>query len=245
MDAARAARYRGRAMLGFSRGGTSPFGWAATCAGRRPVELQSDLRALSVSLERAWSHHFPRERGYVTRVDAFDPARGITSLVASRGDFDARLTLEHGADDAVRDPDRGLRIRVYGRAASLAITHAEEIAERRVARGRAIGAVLGLLPFVGLAWLSVGVANPIFVLGGLLMVVALVTSVFVGATIGASLGERFGEAARRRAREAAARDPGVEHDLRRWKSLTRVLMSERAAFVGGRAQQPFRREHVG
>ena len=231
-------------VVGFSRAGTSPFGWAASCAGRRPPQLRDELRALSVSIERAWQHHFPRERGYVTHVEDIDPRRGIKSLVASRGDFDARVTIEHGADDAAREGDRAVRIRVYGRAASVAMTLAEHVADRRVARGRAIGAALGLVPFVGLAWLSVGVANPIFVLGGLLMVVALVTTVFVGASIGAFFGERLGDAARRRAHEAAARDPAIEHDLRRWKSLTRTLMAERAAFVGGRAQQPFRREYV-
>lgn len=230
---------------GFSRDGTSPFGWAATCAGRRSLEGRDDVRALASSVERAWHHHFPRERGYVTQVSVVDGSEAVATFSATRGDFDARVTIEQADLESMRTDDRRARIRVYGRAASDTLLRTEQIADRRVARGRIVGATVGLLPFLGLAWLSLGESNPIFVLGGLLMVVALVTSVFVGATIGASFGERLAESLRRRARDSIANDPAVEHDLRRWKSLTRTLLAERAAFVSARGGQPFRREHVG
>lgn len=238
-------------MLGFSRGGVVPFGWSVTCAGRAPLQVRDEVRALADWTERAWEAHFPGERGYTielqrpSQTGAQAHTGACAQLVATRGDFTAFVSIEHVADHDVdiasrRGPEL-LRVRMFGRAACGSIMEAEESAMRSVAFGRAIGAAVGLLLFGGLCWLSLGVSDPIFVLGGLLMVVALVTTTFAGATLGAWFGERLGDRRRRRARENAERDPGMHSDLERWKALTRHLLAQRAGFLGGRKGQPFRR----
>jgi hypothetical protein len=60
--------------------------------------------------------------------------------------------------------------------------------------------------------------------------------------VGAFIGERLGDRVLRRADASVRADPGLEIDLRRWKSLVRQIVAQRAALTGSHRQAPFRRE---
>lgn len=223
----------------FERGEAGPFGWVVHPRGRKPGQIRDDIRTLVRWSADRWGSYFPRERGYAVTVNLAesDEAESLAAqplrLCADRGDFHAEVTVEV--------PDVG-HVRMYGRATSSHMLVAELQARRYVKIGRALGALAGFGVFGTLAWFSVGVVDPIFVLGGLLMVVALVVSLTAGAALGSWFGDRFADRARRRAAQMVEADPGIEADLRRWKSLVRQLVAQRTVLRGGDRQQPFRRE---
>ena len=223
----------------FERGEAGPFGWVVHPRGRKPGQLRNDIRSLVQWSSDRWDAYFPRARGYAVTVDVDESAdtepvaTRPLRLSADRGDFHAEVTVEI--------PEPG-HIRMYGRATSSHMLVAERIAGRYVSIGRFVGGVVGFGLFSTLAWFSVGVVDPIFVLGGLLMVVALVVSLTAGAALGSFFGERFADRARRRAAQMVADDPGIEADLKRWKSLVRQLVAQRTVMRGGDRQQPFRRQ---
>ncbi len=226
-------------MIRFVRGEAGPFGWVVHPRGRQPGQLRDDIRSLVQWSADRWSSYFPQARGYSVTVDVDEAseteplAARPLRLAADRGDFHAEVTVEI--------PGPG-QVRMYGRATSSHMLVAERTAGRYVTIGRVLGGIAGFGLFSTLAWFSVGVVDPIFVLGGLLMVVALVVSLTAGAALGSWFGERFADRARRRAARRVDDDPGIEADLRRWKSLVRQLVAQRTALRGGDRQQPFRRE---
>ena len=165
----------------FDRGEAGPFGWVVHPRGRKPGQIRDDIRTLVQWSADRWGSYFPRERGYAVTVDLAesDEAESLATqplrLRADRGDFHAEVTVEV--------PDAG-HVRMYGRATSSHMLDAERQARRYVKIGRVLGGIAGFGLFGSLAWFSVGVVDPIFVLGGLLMVVALVITLTAGAALG-------------------------------------------------------------
>jgi hypothetical protein len=222
------------------RGGISPFGWAVACPGRRPTQVEDEVQALVRWSAGAWKRHFPAERGY--RVTVESPAgfaQGVR-MIACRGDFEASLSIEHGVPRAPGAVSAA-SVRVFGRAQSVVVRRAHELGERLVQRGRIVGGAAGLGMFLCLAWLMIGVNNPIYMLGGMLLVVALLLALMAGGTLGTWVGERLAKAHHDRARRALDRDVAMHDDIRRWKAVSRQLAAQRNALAGHR-RQPFRTE---
>lgn len=223
------------------RGGISPFGWAVACAGRRPGQLADEVQALVGWSASAWKRHFPPERGYRVTVESpAGVAQGVRMSV-SRGDFEARLCIEQSLP-----PGRGAgsatpSVRMFGQAQSIVARRAHDLGERLVQRGRVAGGAAGLGTFLALAWLMIGVNNPIYMLGGMLLVVALLLSLMAGGTLGTWVGERLAEVHRDRARRELDRNVAMHDDIRRWKAVSRQLSAQRTALAGHR-RQPFRNE---
>lgn len=228
------------------RGSISPFGWAIACPGRRAGQVADEVQALVAWSEGAWRRHFPPERGYQLTaepagvpsgvpagVPSEAPAQGVR-LQARRGDFAADLTIEL---HAARTPS----VRMFGRAQSILLGQAHALGERLVQRARVVGGAAGLGMFLSLAWLMIGENNPAPMLGGMLLVVALLSALIGGSTLGGWVGERLADHHCDRARRERERDVGVRDDLRRWKAVSRQLTAQRSTLAGHRGQ-PFRSE---
>lgn len=189
----------------------------------------------------AWKRHFPAERGY--RITVESPtglARGVRMSV-SRGDFEACLSIEHGLLGVSGAVSATPSVRMFGQAQSVAARRAHALGERLVQRGRLLGGAAGLGMFLSLAWLMIGVNNPIYMLGGMLLVVALLLALMAGGTLGTWMGERIAEVHRDRARRELDRNVAIHDDIRRWKAVSRQLSAQRTALAGHR-RQPFRSE---
>ncbi len=222
------------------RGGISPFGWAISYGGRGPGQLRDDVHHVEDWSIGAWTRHFPRERGYEIDVErSASNAQGLV-LTVRRGEFNAQASLQHD----VREHDGGrssASVRMFGRAEFDVISRARTDGERMVARSRAVGWGGGFAMFLSLAWLMVGVRDPVYVLGGMLLVVALLMTVMAGGTLGAWFGERLAQRAHERAQRQIDADPGLGDDIRRWKAVAKQLASQRSVLLGTR-HQPFRSE---
>lgn len=221
------------------RGSISPFGWMVTCGGRSPTQVRDDVHALAQRSARAWIRHFPPEHGY--QVERELPERAsFAHFSVRRGDFTATVAVEH---DLPAGAERGasVSVRMFGRAQSESLHHAHALGERLVTRARAIGWGVGVTVFLSLAWLMIGVRDPVYVLGGMLLVVALLSSVMAGGTLGAWFGERLAKLYRDRAQHRVDADEAMRDDIRRWKAVSRQLGAQRAVLLGSR-RQPFRSE---
>jgi hypothetical protein len=223
------------------RGGIAPFGWAVACAGRGAGQVEDEIQALVTWSASAWKRHFPAERGYRVTVESPEGiARGVRMSV-SRGDFEASLSIEHAVAGLRGAVSAAPSVRMFGQAQSLVARRAHELGERLAQRGRIVGGAAGLGMFLSLAWLMIGVNNPVYMLGGMLLVVALLLALMGGGTLGASVGERIAARHRDRARREIDRNPAMHADIRRWKAVSRQLSAQRAALAGHR-RQPFRSE---
>lgn len=211
----------------------APFGWAIACEGAQG-RGREELTALVRWVEDTWRACFPAGRGY--RISAAGD-RGDEGLRLSvcRGDFRAEVAIE-GATGA--DP----RLRMFGTATSEAIRRSERRARTTVLRARNVGAVLGLVVFFGVCWAVIGRYEPHYPLSGMLMVLMLLFSLVAGGGIGTWVAERLAEARCRRARHRADGNHELQHDLDRWKSLSRLLAQQREVIAGRRRRQPFRSE---
>jgi hypothetical protein len=222
------------------RGGISPFGWAVACPGRRPAQVEDEVHALVAWSASTWKRHFPAERGYQVTVEVPAGFAQGARMSASRGDFEASVSIEHGMPRSPGAVSAG-SVRVFGRAQSTVVHRAHALGERLVQRSRVVGGAAGLGMFLSLAWLMIGVNNPIYMLGGMLLVVALLLALMAGGTLGTWVGERLAEAHRDRARRELDRNVAMHDDIRRWKAVSRQLAAQRSALVGHR-RQPFRTE---
>jgi len=225
------------------RGGISPFGWAAACAGRRPDQVGEDVRALVEWSTREWKRHFPQEYGYQVCVDApADTAQGVR-LTAIRGDFRAEATVERGQDahGAATARVTHRSVRSYGNARSDSMHSAHLWGERVIQRCRIVGWAVGTTMFLSLAWTMIGERDPIYVLGGMVLVIGLLLMLTAGGTLGTCLGEWLATIHRNGALTLVHRNVGLPDDIRRWKAVSRKMLAQRSAFAGRRGQ-PFRRE---
>jgi hypothetical protein len=220
------------------RGSISPFGWAIACAGRRPGQVEDEVQALVAWSAGAWKRHFPPERGYQVIVEAPTGTEQSVRMSVSRGDFEANLAIEHGL--ALHMPS----VRMFGRAQSLVVRRAHELGERLVQRGRIVGVTVGLGLFLSLAWLMIGVHNPAYMLGGMLLVVALLLAIMGGSSLGAWVGERIAAHHRDKAHRELDCNVAMHDDIRRWKAVSKQLAAQRTALAGHR-RQPFRSEPLG
>lgn len=223
------------------RGGILPFGWAVACTGRPPGHVEGEVRALVEWSAGTWKRSFPPERGYRVTVE---PAVGLTQGVrmrVCRGDFEASLSIEHDRRRASKVAAASPAVRVFGRAQSVVAGRAHDLGQRLVHRGRIVGGAIGLGTFLALAWLMIGVNNPIYMLGGMLLVVALLLSLMAGGTLGAWVGERIAAYHHHRVRRELDRSPDMRDDIRRWRSVSRQIIAQRSALAGHRGQ-PFRTE---
>ena len=215
----------------------APFGWAVVCNGQRPDQVTRSVDELAQWSTDACTRHFPPERGYHISTETPAGETPGVQLVVHRGDFRAEVTIEHepqGSQTTALAP-----IRAFGRARSELLHQAHRHAEGLVNRWRTVGGGIGLSMFFSLAWLMIGVNNPVYVLGGMLLVVALLLTLMAGGTLGAWFGEELARRHRGRARALVQRDIALSHDMRRWKALTRQLTAQRSALTGRRGQ-PFR-----
>lgn len=177
----------------------------------------------------------------MTVESAAGPAQGVRMSVC-RGDFEADIAIEHGLEPRMREGASATpAVRMFGRAQSIAVRRAHDLGERVVQRSRVIGGAAGLAGFISLAWLMIGQNNPVFMLGGMLLVVTLLSALIGGSTLGGWVGERLAAHHRDRARRERERDVGVQDDVRRWKAVSRQLTAQRSALAGHRGQ-PFRSE---
>lgn len=223
------------------RGGISPFGWAVACAGRRPGQVADEVQALASWSASAWKRHFPPERGYRVTVESLAGVAQGVRMSVSRGDFEASLCIEHGLPTVRGAVSATPSVRMFGQAQSVVARRAHDLGERWVQRGRIAGGAVGLGSFLALAWLMIGVNNPVYMLGGMLLVVALLLSLMAGGTLGTWVGERLAAAHRGRARRELERNVAMHDDIRRWKAVSRQLSAQRTALAGHR-RQPFRNE---
>ncbi len=219
--------------------GACPFGWSIACAGRKPAQVREEVRSLVDWAIATWTTYFPREHGYVLEVSSpAGPSNGV-QLTVRRGDFRALVAIE-----STLDPHRKSRgqwaVRMFGRAESEAVARAERQGHALVQRFRTGGVVVGLLLFASFLWLSVGVHDPIFLLGGLLMVVTALLSTTALGSLGAWIGERLAEKIRLEARTATDGNVLFEQDLRRWRALVRHFSAQRDAITGSELTVPFR-----
>ncbi|MEX1367918.1 MAG: hypothetical protein AB1Z98_32615 [Nannocystaceae bacterium] len=244
-------------MMLNDRGELSPFGWAVIVAGRPREQTARSVDELAHWSEAAWTRHFPADRGYRTSTQVLSGSTRGVQLTVHRGDFRAEATVEHDAPAPVSSSERGANpggegharaagtrnasVRVFGRARFRPMNDADDRAERASHIGRITGSSLGLAGFFTLGWLMIGVNDPIYVLGGMLLVVALIMALTAGALLGAWVGERVGASYRDRARRTIEGSPGFESDVRRWKAVSRQLLAQRST-LGARRAQPFRSE---
>lgn len=223
------------------RGGIPSFGWAVGCAGRGKSRVEDEVQALVAWSASTWKRSFPAERGYRVVVEApAGSAQGVRMSVR-RGDFEANVAIEH-----VREEKRGAgsaasSVRMFGRAQANAVCEARTVGERLVQRGRLLGGAAGLSLFLLLAILMIGVHNPVYMLGGMLLIVALLMVLTAGSTLGAWVGERLAAHRLDRVLRALERDEGMRDDIRRWKAVSRQLSAQRAVLAGNR-RLPFRTE---
>jgi len=224
------------------RGGFPTFGWAIACVGRPPQQVGEDVRALVAWSASTWTRSFPAERGYRVTVESpAEPAQGVRMNVR-RGDFEADVAIEHDLPPRARGAgSANPSIRMFGRARAHAVGLARARGERWVQRGRVLGGAVGLGLFLLLAWLMIGVTNPVFMLGGMLLTVTLIMTLTAGATLGAYVGERLAAGHLERALREVERDLDMHDDVRRWKAVSRQLAAQRAVLLGHR-RQPFRSE---
>lgn len=239
MDARPSARY-GDVVALRDHGAFDPFGWSVACIGRKPVQVREEVRRVVEWGSHMWSLYFPSDRGYCVTVESpAGPSNGV-QLSVRRGDFHARVAVENILDPGRRSPG-ALAVRMFGRAVSGAVAQAELEGSVAVGRARNVGLGIGLTVFAGLCWVCIGVRNPEYFLGGLLLVVAGLMSTMAFSTLGAYLGERVSERRSVRARKVAADDEALQDDLRRWRALVRQLSSQRGAIAGVlSATTPFR-----
>lgn len=223
------------------RGSILPFGWAVACAGRRAAQVEDEVQALVAWSAGTWKRHFPPERGYQVTVESpAGVARGVR-LSVSRGDFQACLAIEQALPRRDGAVSATPSVRMFGQAQSVVAQRAHALGERLVQRGRLVGGAVGLGLFGCLAWLMIGVNNPVYMLGGMLLVVALLLAPMAGGALGAWVGERLAAYHRDRARRMLDGNVAIPDDIRRWKAVSRQLSAQRSALAGHRGQ-PFRSE---
>jgi hypothetical protein len=159
-----------------------------------------------------------------------------------RGDFEANLAIERNLEPRGRNCGSATpSVRMFGRAQSIEVRRAHDVGERLVQRGRWVGGAVGLGLFLSLAWFMIGVNNPVYMLGGMLLVVALLLALMGGGTLGAWVGERLAAHRVERARRTLDGNVAMRDDIRRWKAVSRQLSAQRTALAGHRGQ-PFRSE---
>jgi hypothetical protein len=221
-------------------GSFDPFGWSVACRGRQPAAVREEVRRVVEWGSQIWSLYFPADRGYDVTVESpAGPSHGV-QLAVRRGDFRAQVVIENIGDPARRSTS-DLAVRMFGRAVSLEVANAEQGGSAAVRRARNVGFGIGFALFGALCWACVGVHNPEYFLGGLLLVVAGLMCTMTCATLGAFLGERVSERRSLHARTVAADNEALQDDLRRWRALVRQLSSQRGAIASVlSATTPFR-----
>jgi hypothetical protein len=217
----------------------APFGWAVSCAGRKPAQVRTEVRSAVEQATQRFESYFPAAGGYEVTAHSPAGASNGVQLQVRRGNFRATVEIEAILDPNRKAPDERA-IRMYGRAESEALIVAERQGHQVERRLRTAGVGLGAIAFCALLWISIGAHSPIYVLGGLLMVVAALLSLTLGASLGSWLGERIADSDRCRALAIEATDPAFQDDLRRWRALSRQLANRRLALSGRVGAAPFR-----
>lgn len=217
---------------------TVPFGWSVTHPGGTEIELEARVERLRNELEHALERVFEPAAGF--QVNARAQGDGWSATV-TREDFRGELTV------AVDRTDRGRirAVRVFGTGGSVRLPGLTAGADRLQRMCRTGGTVFGALVFGLLCWLSIGVYNPAFVLGGLLMAVVMIMTLVGGANIGGWIAERITQRRIKRLELGAVADAAFQGDLKRWRALSRQLGTLRASLTGKRRHQPFREDAGG
>lgn len=197
------------------------------------------MRSLVDDITARWRSVFPAEQGYDVSVSSpAGPSNGA-QLEVRRGDFRAAVSVESILNPS-RKSHEELAIRMYGRAESLRMTSLERDAHRLTTRCRIVGVSFGLVAFFASLWVAFGVAAPIYVLGGLLMVVVALLVTTLGSSIGAFVAERLTDGARERTVAESIESMQFQEGLRRWRALSRQFAAQKQALTGQVGLTPFR-----
>jgi len=187
---------------------------------------------------QTWETHFPASAGYRVEVDSPAGRGHGVKLQVQRGDFRAAVAIENALACSKRSPVGRLQVRMSGRAQSSAVERTEAHANAMASVGRHVGSGLGLLAAVVLP--AVPLAGMVL-LGVVFWIVLALAATLTGGAVGAFIGERLGDRLKGRAQRDATGDRHLQHDLRRWKSLSRQLAAQRRTLAEGMvAGQPFR-----
>lgn len=188
---------------------------------------------------QAWESHFPERDGYEVQVDSPAGRGHGVQLRVQRGDFRAAVAIENGLALSRRSPGGRLQVRMFGRAESNLVTRSETLATAAVSVGRHLGGALGFAAAIVLS--PVPFATGMILFGVMFWTVVVLAATISGGALGAFVGERLADFARVRAMRDATCDEHLQHDLRRWKALSRHLASQRSALAEDTvAGQPFR-----
>lgn len=187
---------------------------------------------------QTWQVHFPVADGYQVHVDSPAGRGHGVQLKVQRGDFRAAVAIENGRTPSRRTPTGPFQVRMFGRAESEAIERTSSRAGSMVARGRQLGVALGLIAVVVL---PVPFASGLVLLGVMFWMVLAMAAMICGGATGAFIGERLAERARQRAVREATGDAHLQHDLKRWRAISRKLAAQRRTLEQGAVDgQPFR-----
>jgi hypothetical protein len=198
------------------------------------------MRSIIDQATQVVSAHFPKDRGYSVTVESpAGPSNGV-QLAVRRGDFQALLKVERALDRRSRAGHREWSVRMFGRAGSCNLARAESAAHDLVQLGRQVGIGAGLVGFIALCAMTIGVSLPMFWLGGLLLVVVGLLVTTLGGSMGAWLGEQLAAGRRLRAHTDAKANPALDMDSKRWRALVRQLSSQKHALMGRQTSDAFR-----
>ncbi|MBL4683437.1 MAG: hypothetical protein JKY37_02515, partial [Nannocystaceae bacterium] len=208
------------------RKASSPFGWSVPRVGCKPAQVRDEVRTMVDWARETWETHFPERDGYRVEVDSPAGRGHGVQLSVRRGDFRAAVAIENGLEPTRRHDSERLQVRMFGRAQSSAVARTETRAGSLVTAGRQFGAVVGLALAV---LLPAGPLGQGFVLLGVLFwTVLTLAATLGGSALGAFLAERMADGATLRAERDATSDKHLQHDLRRWRALSRQLAAQRS-----------------
>lgn len=197
---------------------------------------QRQAEAFRAAIEAAARRAFGDCRG--VDLEARFAGEDDWQLDIVRGEFRAsvRVRIERGQDGQPRCVRYGTKMETKS------LARWAEARDRWVRRGARAGRAAGLGAFATMCWLVVGVHAPVFVLGGLLMVVVLLVAFFGGATAGEWIAEGLAAARLDAVRRQLARDGVLRADLRRLRSMSRSIARARRRLEASADPHPFRAE---
>ncbi len=202
--------------------------------GGGPGSGEARARAFCAAIEASAERIFAGCRGLHRAAHWSGPDRW--ALVVERGEMVARVRVQLDRDASGEVV--GLRYGFDAEVRSLAAWTARRAAW--LARGRGLGRLAGALVFATVCVQVIGVHAPIFVLGGLWMVVVLLVTLLGGGSAGEWIADRMAGLRLRRVRQRVRTDGILRADLRRLRRLVRGVGRHRRQLESAGDPHPFR-----
>ncbi|MEE9385206.1 MAG: hypothetical protein V3V08_17515 [Nannocystaceae bacterium] len=206
-------------------------------AGPGQEQVQGEYSRLLALLDRICASNFPARHGYLTLREPLE-GRGLRMRVL-HDDFcgQVEVRVEDGASPAGSGQ---LAIQMRTSAGSRHLEQVAHAGARWLGICRPAGAFLGGTVLVGGAALLLGGGDTLFAAAFFLLLCAVLP--VAGWGLGAWLGERVVSGTEDRAVGRTCADRVLQRDLRRWRAVSRLLLSrQRRLMTAGRRQLPFRR----